>query len=71
MAVRTALFQHYNRLLETGKAITADTVKNSYFGITEKSKTIMEVFQYHNDQMKSLIGKEYSFSVHMNDMQQH
>ncbi|MBS0647217.1 MAG: site-specific integrase [Verrucomicrobia bacterium] len=64
MAVRTALFQHYNRLLETGKAITADTVKNSYFGITEKSKTIMEVFQYHNDQMKSLIGKEYSFGTH-------
>lgn len=64
MAVRTALFQHYNRLLETGKTITADTVKNSYFGITEKSKTIMEVFQYHNDQMKSLIGKEYSFGTH-------
>jgi len=64
MAVRTALFQHYNRLLETGKAITADTVKNSYFGITEKSKTIMEVFQYHNEQMKSLIGKEYSFGTH-------
>lgn len=64
MAVRTALFQHYNRLLETGKAITADTVKNSYFGITEKSKTIMEVFQYHNNQMKSLIGKEYSFGTH-------
>lgn len=64
MAVRTALFQHYNRLLETGKTITADTVKNSYFGITEKSKTIMEVFQYHNSQMKSLIGKEYSFGTH-------
>lgn len=64
MAVRTALFQHYNRLLETGKAITADTVKNSYFGITEKSKTIVEVFEYHNSQMKSLIGKEYSFGTH-------
>ncbi|WP_407520952.1 site-specific integrase [Lacibacter sp. MH-610] len=64
MAVRTSLFQHYNRLLETGKTITADTVKNSYFGITEKSKTIMEVFQYHNSQMKSLIGKEYSFGTH-------
>jgi hypothetical protein len=64
MAFRTALFKHYNRLLENGKAISADTVKNSYFGITEKSKTIMEVFQYHNDQMKSLIGKEYSFGTH-------
>lgn len=64
LTIRTALFQHYNRLLETGKTITAEAVKNSYFGITEKSKTIMEVFQYHNDQMKSLIGKEYSFGTH-------
>lgn len=64
MAVRTSLFQHYNRLLETGKSINSDAVKNSFFGITEKSKTIMEVFQYHNDQMKSLVGKEYSFGTH-------
>lgn len=64
MAVRTSLFQHYNRLLETGKSINSEAVKNSYFGITEKSKTIMEVFQYHNNQMKSLIGKEYSFGTH-------
>ena len=63
-AVRTQLFQHHDKLLQAGKAVTAEAVKNSYFGITEKSKTIMEVFQYHNDQMKSLIGKEYSFGTH-------
>lgn len=63
-SVRTQLHQHYNKLHEAGKTITAEAVKNSYFGITEKSKTIMEVFQYHNVQMKSLIGKEYSFGTH-------
>lgn len=63
-AVRTQLFQHHDKLLQAGKAVTAEAVKNSYFGITERSKTIMEVFQYHNDQMKSLIGKEYSFGTH-------
>jgi site-specific recombinase XerD len=63
-AVRTQLFQHHDKLLQAGKAVSAEAVKNSYFGITEKSKTIMEVFQYHNDQMKSLIGKEYSFGTH-------
>ena len=59
-SVRTKLFQHYNRLLDSDKAITAEVVKNSYFGITEKSKTIVEVFEYHNSQMKSLIGKDYA-----------
>lgn len=63
-SVRTQLHQHYNKLHEAGKTITTEAVKNSYFGITEKSKTIIEVFQYHNDQMKSLIGKEYSFGTH-------
>lgn len=63
-AVRTQLFQHHDKLLQAGKSVTAEAVKNSYFGITEKSKTIIEVFQYHNEQMKSLIGKEYSFGTH-------
>jgi hypothetical protein len=43
--VRSQLFQHQNRLLEAGKTVTAESVKNSYFGITEKSKTIVEVFE--------------------------
>ena len=63
-AVRTALFQHHTRLLETGKSISPEAVKNAYFGITGKSKTILEVFQYHNDQMKTLIGKDYSYGTY-------
>ena len=59
-AVRTKLFQHFNRLLEADKHITAEAVKNSYFGITEKCKTVVEVFEYHNEQMKSLITKDYA-----------
>ena len=63
VTVRTKLFQHYNQLLEAGKPATCETVRNAYFGITEKTKTILEVFQYHNDQMKQLIGKDYSAST--------
>ena len=60
LAVRSKLFQHYNRMLEGDKSITAEAVKNAYFGITEKSKTIVEVFEYHNQQMKSLIDKDFA-----------
>ena len=60
VAIRTKIFQHYNRLLENDKHISVETVKNSYFGITEKSKTIVEVFEYHNAQMKSLIDKDFA-----------
>ncbi len=60
VAIRTKLFQHYNRLIESDKVISAQAVRNSYFGITEKSKTIKEVFEYHNAQMKSLVGKDFA-----------
>jgi predicted transcriptional regulator len=63
-AVRSKLFQHYNRMLEADKSITAEAIKNAYFGITEKGKTIVEVFEYHNQQMKSLIDKDFSVGTH-------
>ena len=59
-AVRTKLYAHYNSLLETSKAITTETIKNAYFGITEKGKTLVEVFEYHNQQVKSLIDKDFA-----------
>ncbi len=62
--VRSQLFQHHNRLLDAGKTVTAESVKNSYFGITEKSKTIVEVFEYHNQQMKSLIDKDFAIGTY-------
>jgi site-specific recombinase XerD len=62
--IRSKLFHHYNRLLETGKHVTPETVKNSYFGIIEKSKTLVEVFEYHNEQVKTLIDKEFSFGTY-------
>lgn len=60
LAVRSKLFQYYNRMLEGDKNITAEAVKNAYFGILEKGKTIVEVFDYHNQQMKSLIDKDFA-----------
>lgn len=60
VTIRTKIFQHYNRLIESDKMITAEAIKNSYFGTTEQSKTIKEVFEYHNMQMKTLIGKGFA-----------
>ena len=58
--MRTKIFHHYNHLIETDNVITAEASKNSYFGISEKSKTVKEVFEYHNMQMKSLLGKDFA-----------
>ncbi len=62
--VRGKIFEHYNQMLITGKHITPETLKNAYYGITEKGKTLVEVFEYHNKQVKSLVGKDYAEGTH-------
>ncbi|MGV3529143.1 MAG: site-specific integrase [Flavisolibacter sp.] len=62
--VRLKLQEHYRLLMEANKAIIPETVKNAYLGITEKGKTILEVFTYHNSQVKELIDKDYSFGTY-------
>lgn len=54
--VKGDLQKHYNRLLAGGNFITADAIKNSYLGIAEERKTLFEVFEYHNHQMRDLVG---------------
>jgi len=54
--VKGEILRHYNQLLSNDEFISADSVKNSYLGITEDRKTLFEVFEYHNSQMKNLVG---------------
>ncbi len=54
------VFDAKKKLIEGGKSITAEAIKNVLFGIEERPKMILEVFQEHNDQLKALIGKEFS-----------
>ena len=58
--VRTKLFQYFNQLTESGISPNCENVKNLYFGITEKGKTIVEAYEYHNAQVKELIGKDFA-----------
>ena len=47
----------------SGKPVTAEAVRNVVQGREasgERPHLLLEIFQYHNDQVKALIGKEYS-----------
>ena len=63
-----ALFDHVTFKLhakkmdleERGLEVTAKSIKKAYMGIDENSKTILQVFQEHNEQCKSLIGIDFS-----------
>ena len=50
----------YDELVRSGEDVDADTVKNIFLGKGQKQYMILEIFQNHNDEMESLVGREYS-----------
>ena len=58
--VKMKLMEHKVDLEERGIKVTALGLKNAFRGIDENEKTILEVFQQHNDRCKSLIGIDFA-----------
>lgn len=56
----TKVYEARRQLLDKNETLTADALKNTLRGTNEKLRMIMEIFQHHNDQMKSLVDKDYS-----------
>ncbi len=54
-------YSYQKQILNEGKEFTLAEFKSRWNGIpTEKPKMLMEVFEEHNQQMKALIGHEFS-----------
>lgn len=62
--IRTAVYKIYVEQTSLEKFITSDLLKNQLIGNTEKEKTFLEAFRYHNDQMKELVGTDVVKSTH-------
>jgi bifunctional ADP-heptose synthase (sugar kinase/adenylyltransferase) len=61
--LQAKVFEAKHRLIESGKPVTAEAIKNLVQGKDDKGcrpHLLLEIFQYHNDQVKALIGSEYS-----------
>ncbi len=59
-SVRIKIYEHQKKLMDNNKTITSEAIKNSMLGIEEKQRTIVAIFQYHNRQVKALVGKEFA-----------
>lgn len=58
--LQTKVYEVRRILLEKNEMITAEGLRNTLKGTSDKSKMIIAIFQQHNDQMKSLVGKDFS-----------
>lgn len=56
------LFEIYTTIIKNSGIVSADEIKNKYTGQSSpvvKTKTLLEVFDEHNRDVESLVGKDY------------
>src|ERR1044072_8184864 len=59
-ALKTKVYTTEREILQDGKAITYQSFKEKWFGEHEKPYMLMEIFKQHNNQIKELVGKDFS-----------
>jgi len=59
--IRYQIYLHQKDLIDRNKEISAQSLKNAYLNINEEgNKTILQVYQEHNDNLKLMINKGVS-----------
>jgi len=59
--IKNRIYEIYQRLLDNEEDIAAEKIKNEYSGNNNMQKSILEMFEEHNNRMDRLVGKDYSF----------
>jgi hypothetical protein len=63
--VQFKFFELHRTMSATNENITAETIKSCFIGKSEKVRTLLSVFEDHNQKMKSLVGQEFAPSTLM------
>jgi site-specific recombinase XerD len=58
-SIRIRLYRIHREMEENGKIITAEKIKNIYYGNDDSKKTLLQLFAEHYSQISQLIGKGY------------
>lgn len=62
--VKSELYKIYNQFLTVQQKVYPQDLKNAFLGFKEEQRGIIDTFEYHNNQMKCLIGIEVVKSTH-------
>ena len=71
--IKTKLCSCHSKLEARNETITVELLKNEFTGVVEKQRMLMQIMQQHNNDIKTLIGKDYSKAtwVKYNTTQKH
>ncbi|HKZ36958.1 MAG TPA: phage integrase SAM-like domain-containing protein, partial [Chryseolinea sp.] len=59
-ALQNKVYQAHRKLVESGKDLSIQNLKNIIEGKKDKSKMLIAVFQEHNDRVAQLVTKEFA-----------
>ncbi len=60
-AFRMRAYDYQREIMLQGLPLTLDAIRNKWLGISnERARMLLEIFDQHNEQMKALVGKEFS-----------
>jgi hypothetical protein len=59
-ALQNKVYEVYKTMLQGDQAISAEGIKNKLTGVAERPRMILEIFQDHNEQVKTLVGHEFA-----------
>lgn len=62
-ALNAKVYDYQQELIRAGEIINAENMKNKILGIEKKNHMLIPIFQRHNDEMKTLVGKEYAIAT--------
>ena len=62
-SISNKIYKIHQRLVDENKIISAVNIRNIYQGKNESEKTILKLFESHNQQMSKLVGKEYAVNT--------
>jgi site-specific recombinase XerD len=58
--LRQKVYAYQKAIVNDGKPFTKETLRLKWFGLEQRSHTLVEIFKQHNDQLRLLIGKDNS-----------
>jgi len=63
--IRSKLYKIQGKFVTKGKPYTAIMIRNIFTNNESNRKTLLEIFQEHNDQIEQLVGKDYSSGAYL------
>ncbi|MCP9752430.1 site-specific integrase [Ferruginibacter sp. HRS2-29] len=58
--IKLKLLTCFNNLTSTDSNVTAEKLRNRYWGITERKRLLLEVILQHNKDIRRLVGRDYT-----------